>query len=383
MEAPLKNSDSVLKAVQICVDRKINFAAYRLPHKKDFTLVVQTDADIKEVERIAEDFPTEGFLIAPFSRQSGSKTYLIRPDIVLNSAANEAALIESPSELESILHSIPVLNYATDKRHTPDTIKADYLVQINEAIRRIKAGEFEKVVLSRIKSVGGIFIPKLSLIFDTLCSLYDNAFVYLFCIKGEYWIGATFEPFVCSRGNELNTVSLAGTRAFMDANMELNNWNKKELLEQDYVTRHIEKILFDYSVTGYTQQGPYAARAGNLSHLRTDFIFSIQAAGERLPSLIQALHPTPAVCGMGSGKAMDFIRNTEKHNRDYYTGFLGPVGLDDLMQLYVNLRCMKVYDDRLVLFTGGGITLDSVPEDEWEETEIKSDTLLAVISQIS
>ena len=79
---------------------------------------------------------------------------------------------------------------------------------------------------------------------------------------------------------------------------------------------------------------------------------------------------------------MDFIRNTEKHSREYYTGFLGPVGIDDLMQLYMNLRCMKVLDDRLMLFVGGGITLDSVPYEEWEETEIKADTLLSVLQDM-
>jgi isochorismate synthase len=377
MQDSLKNKASALKAVQICVDRKINFAAYRLPDKKDFTLVVQKDAALREVERIEENIPAEGFLIAPFSRHSGNKTYLIRPDMVLHSN-NMLTLSEA-----SAIQSIPVFDDTANNDPAPDTEKADYLTQISEILRRIEAGEFEKVVLSRVKSVSGNYIPMLSLIFDTLCSLYDNAFVYLFCIRGQYWIGATFEPFVCSKNNMLCTVSLAGTRAFLDANQDLNNWNKKERLEQEYVTRHIEKVLMDYSVTGYTRQGPYVARAGNISHLRTDFNFSIRAAGDRLPYLIQALHPTPAVCGMDSGKAMDFISNAEKHNRGYYTGFLGPVGLDDLMQLYVNIRCMKVYADRLVLFTGGGITQDSIPEEEWEETEIKSDTLLAVISQLS
>jgi isochorismate synthase len=85
---------------------------------------------------------------------------------------------------------------------------------------------------------------------------------------------------------------------------------------------------------------------------------------------------------MASAKAMDDIRQTEKHSREYYTGFLGPTGIDDLMQLYVNLRCMKILDDRCVLYIGGGITQDSVPEDEWEETEIKADTLLSVLEQI-
>jgi isochorismate synthase len=36
----------------------------------------------------------------------------------------------------------------------------------------------------------------------------------------------------------------------------------------------------------------------------------------------------------------------------------------------------------LILYIGGGITHDSIPEDEWEETEIKADTLLSVLKQI-
>jgi isochorismate synthase len=48
----------------------------------------------------------------------------------------------------------------------------------------------------------------------------------------------------------------------------------------------------------------------------------------------------------------------------------------------MNLRCLKVYDDRLVLYIGGGITHESIPEEEWEETEIKAETLLSVLKQI-
>ena len=40
---------------------------------------------------------------------------------------------------------------------------------------------------------------------------------------------------------------------------------------------------------------------------------------------------------------------------------------------------MKVTDDGAVLFVGGGLTLDSVAEEEWNETELKSQTLLSVL----
>lgn len=76
------------------------------------------------------------------------------------------------------------------------------------------------------------------------------------------------------------------------------------------------------------------------------------------------------------------ISELELHQREYYSGFLGPVGLKNRLSFFVNLRCMKVLEDKLALFIGGGITADSVPEEEWLETEIKAETLLSVIRQL-
>lgn len=375
MQDVLQNKVTLLRALQICLDKKLNFAAYRLPGREDITVVIQRDQEIREVENLVSNFPEKGFLITPFSRETGDKTFLIRPDFILHNCISEEQLNE--------IMCLPDLP-ACAPRGNPngETQKKQYITQIEDIIKRISASEFEKVVLSRVKTVFGNYTSRLAGIFTALCETYNHAFVYLFCVNGNCWTGATPEPFVCSREGTLITVSLAGTRPYDAKNMEIQNWNRKELLEQEYVTRHIEKVLIGLAVKDYRKSGPYTARAGNLSHLRTDFTFSVQSAGSKLPSLINALHPTPAVCGMASGKAMDFIRSAEKHSREYYTGFLGPVGIDDLLQLYVNLRCMKVLDDQLVLFIGGGITQDSVPEEEWEETEIKADTLLSVLHQI-
>jgi isochorismate synthase len=374
MQEVLQHKTTLLKTVQVCLDKNLHFAAYRLPGKSEITIVIQRDQEIREQAGIDSGFPEKGFLIAPFSRETGEKTYLIRPDHVVEETT-------STHELDEIL-SLPAWPASGMSTSIPEeTTKPEYLRQIDEIISRISASEFEKVVLSRVKIVMGNYKSRLTALFNSLCETYNHAFVYLFSVNGNCWIGATPEPFICSRNGWLSTVSLAGTRPFEIKNMDLRNWNRKELLEQEYVTRHIEKVLVDFSVD-FDKSGPYTSRAGNLSHLRTDFTFSVRTAGSRLPSLISALHPTPAVCGMGSGKAMDFIRSTEKHSREYYTGFLGPVGLDDLLQLYVNLRCMKVLDDRLILYIGGGITQESIPGDEWEETEIKADTLLSVLQQV-
>jgi isochorismate synthase len=373
MQDVLKHTDSITGALRICLDKRIHFAAYRLPGKTGIDLIIQKDHEIRALEDLTDRLPKRGFLIAPFSRKD-NKTYLIKPDILIHNDLSSDQVEELSALQENRLN--------ISSRPCPeDTDRTEYVHLIQDTIGRIKAGEFEKVVLSRVKTVQGNF-TQLPDIFQILCDTYPNAFVYLFCINGQCWAGATPEPFICSRGSELITVSLAGTRPYLKEDLDIANWNRKELQEQDYVTLHIEKVLRYYDVSSYTKNGPYVARAGNLLHLRTDFTFSSRAVGSRLPSLINTLHPTPAVCGMSTGKAMDFIRNAEKHDREYYTGFLGPVGLGDLIQFYVNLRCLQVYDNRLVLYVGGGITNDSLPEEEWEETEIKADTLLSVLQQI-
>ena len=57
--------------------------------------------------------------------------------------------------------------------------------------------------------------------------------------------------------------------------------------------------------------------------------------------------------------------------------------MNDRLQLFVNLRCMKVQDNQITLVVGSGITSESNAADEWEETEIKADTLLSVVQQIN
>src|SRR6202021_687877 len=98
-------------------------------------------------------------------------------------------------------------------------------------------------------------------------------------------------------------------------------------------------------------------------------------------NLVSELHPTPAVCGIPLNDATQFIKETEGYDRGYYTGFLGPCNMDGKTELYVNLRCAELFADCINLYVGGGITKDSIPENEWEETEMKSKTLLSALEE--
>ena len=99
-----------------------------------------------------------------------------------------------------------------------------------------------------------------------------------------------------------------------------------------------------------------------------------------MPELLEALHPTPAVCGSPKDEAMNLIRKLEEKDREYYCGIVGPARIRGSTNLFVNLRCMRVFEDKIRLHAGGGITKDSDPEAEWMETENKCQTMLDLLS---
>jgi len=153
----------------------------------------------------------------------------------------------------------------------------------------------------------------------------------------------------------------------------------KEVLEQEYVTRYIHDVLWEFQVKDYRVCSPYVRKAGNLVHLCTDFSFEYDKIGDRLWKYVDAMHPTPAVAGQPKEDAIRFIKELEPHDRNYYAGFLGPITHNMQIDLFVNLRCLKITPEYMSLYVGGGITLDSNPADEWDETKLKAESLLKIL----
>ena len=172
-------------------------------------------------------------------------------------------------------------------------------------------------------------------------------------------------------------MALAGTQIIKKDTIPY--WNIKELNEQkivvDAITNNLKKVT---SVLRISET--YNYKAASLVHLRTDITGTLKEEKKTLSMIASVLHPTPAVCGTPQDYAKSYILDNEDYNREFYTGFLGPIyQKDSCSKLFVNLRCMKIDANIATLFVGGGITIDSEPESEWEETQHKLQTMLQVI----
>lgn len=223
--------------------------------------------------------------------------------------------------------------------------------------------------------------------------------VYLwFHPKTGYWLGATPETLLKVERNRFSTMALAGTQLYKgEIDVE---WETKEVEEQLFVTDYILESLENIQgVENIQASRPYSAKAGNLLHICTDISGHLKNS-ENLKELIDALHPTPAVCGLPKEKALGFILENEDYNREFYSGYLGELNLKTetrrnsnrrnqenqqfssislKTELFVNLRCMKLKAGNARIFVGGGVTKDSNAADEWMETVNKSQTMKAVL----
>ncbi len=94
--------------------------------------------------------------------------------------------------------------------------------------------------------------------------------------------------------------------------------------------------------------------------------------------LIKATFPGGSITGCPKIRAMEIIAETEKFKRNLYTGSILVINKNNLISNIV-IRSIIIQDDYLYFNAGGAITLDSVPEMEYEEFVAKISTILKVL----
>lgn len=241
----------------------------------------------------------------------------------------------------------------------------EYQNLIQQTIQDIQDSDLKKVVISRKKQIEN----KNFSIFKTYKNLLENhpnALVFLWHYPGnETWIGATPELLLSQDGNLVKTVSLAGTK------LPEAEWTEKEIDEQQIVTDFIVSNFEGFE--NLKVVGPETVQAGKFQHLKS-YISAEVSNNDSLNDLLAKMHPTPALCGMPKQHAFDYILDNEGYDREFYSGYIG-LENENSKEYFVNLRSAQVYEDKIWIYVGGGITVDSNPKKEWMETELKSGTI--------
>ena len=191
------------------------------------------------------------------------------------------------------------------------------------------------------------------------------------------FFGATPERLAQVKDGELHTMALAGTTRATEGDALLKS--QKDLDEHQFVLDMIVDSLAPYCSKINADPTPQLKRLANVTHLLSEVCGTLKP-DVGMAQVVDALHPTPAVCGTPRDLARELIAEYEGFDRGLYAGTFGWMDLFGNGEFDVALRCALAGDTQALLFAGAGITRDSEIELEWAETRAKFEPLLSALT---
>jgi len=273
----------------------------------------------------------------------------------------------------------------------PDPEPDEYATAVAVATERIRRGRLRKVVLARSLLVDAERELDVKQLLWRLRAVDPDCFAFAAAEmdldpsiegSGGVLVGATPELLLRKRGSELRATPLAGSAPrYGDAQRDRAAAERlfasaKDREEHRFVVEDVAKVLGGFCDDLVHPKEPELLGTANVWHLATPFEGRLHAAETPVLEIVDALHPTAAVCGAPRDDAREALEELEPIDRGCYAGPVGWTDANGDGEWAVALRCAEITGTTARLFAGAGIVEDSVPEAEVDETERKFLALL-------
>ena len=269
-------------------------------------------------------------------------------------------------------------------------LSISWLQLTKKAIHTIHSGCVDKIVTSRqftLNKQHKISIPRL---IKNLIKNYPSCTILSYQFSGKTIITASPEQLLSLDYPNIKSDAIGGTiHRNTDKKHSINGLSQSALAdknrllkEHDFIVQAIYQGLDSLCHTLKMPVSPFLMKLHNMYHLETPIQGKLIEQYD-LFDAIETLHPTPAVAGYPSKKAKQWLLDNEGYQRGWYTGAFGY--LENNAQgktngeLSVMLRCAIINKNKMTLFAGAGLVAESEPEMEWQETELKMQTILEMI----
>lgn len=245
---------------------------------------------------------------------------------------------------------------------------------VAEAVRRIAAGELEKVVLARDLVATAAAPVDVRWPLRRLAEAYPTC--WTFHVDGLF--GATPEMLVRRERGLVTSRVLAGTiRRTGDDEHDLAlagalARSSKDLEEHEYAVRSVADSLAPHCSSMSVPETPFVLHLPNVMHLATDVNGVVHDSAEASSlALAAALHPSAAVGGTPTPDAVALIGELEGMDRGRYAAPVGWMDATGDGEWGIALRSAQVSGSSVRLFAGCGIVADSDPDAELAEAAAK------------
>ena len=263
---------------------------------------------------------------------------------------------------------------ATGRRYLPD--RAGWDAAVTRTLDLLSAGALDKLVLARKSTFS--FSTAVDPLACLQALLPGATHCYRFCFipaEGRAFLGVSPERLYRREGRRVLCEAVAGTRsrgngAPLDQRLERNLMrNDKERREHEFVVRGVREAVSRLCRSLTERAGLSVVKLWRCQHLMSLFQ-GVLHAGVGDADLVNALHPTPAVGGYPTDRAIPRIEEAETFDRGWYAAPVGWAGRDGA-EFAVAIRSGLVEGSTMSVYAGAGIVPGSEAGSEWQELDCK------------
>lgn len=263
----------------------------------------------------------------------------------------------------------------------PNVSRDAFEEKVARAKEYIFAGDIFQVVLSRRYRLR--FEGNLLYFYRALREINPSPYMYYLKMDGRQIIGSSPEMLVRVEGRSVETYPIAGTRPRgVDADDDLR---KMKELEGDPKERAEHVMLVDLARNDMGRVCKHGSvrvpelmfiqKYSHVQHIVSKVVGQLER-GQDAYDTLRALFPAGTVSGAPKVRAMEIIEESEPCRRGPYAGAIGYFSFNGNADFAISIRTLVAEGQNAYIQVGAGIVADSIPEQEWLETEHKAQALL-------
>ena len=294
-------------------------------------------------------------------------------------------IADIPKQEKPTVSPAPVLPH-TLQQLIDNTGQDTFKHSVERIQEHIKAGDIFQAVLSRRMEcpVNGDPFP----IYTALREINPSPYLYFLDFGDEQIIGASPEMLVRVEKRQVTTVPIAGTRPRGKNPAEDQQLAQELLLDEKERAEHTMLVDLARNDLGRvcrfgSIKVPEFMGIEKFSHVQhlVSTVNGVLCDHLDCCDALKSCFPAGTVSGAPKIRAMQIISETEPEARGLYAGAVGYIGFDRNLEFAIAIRTVIVRDGRAQIQVGAGIVADSVPENEWKETENKAAAMLRAIER--
>ncbi len=277
--------------------------------------------------------------------------------------------------------TIPATAPTAPQKAASEFGEAAYLKVVDRAKRYIFDGDIMQVVLSQRMSQD--FPASPLTLYRALRALNPSPYMFFYNFGDFHVVGASPEILVRLENGKVTVRPIAGTRPRGKTPEEDVALATELLADPKERAEHVMLMDLGRNDLGRVAETGSVKVTDNMTIERYSHVMHIVSnvegrlkAGQDAIAVMKATFPAGTVSGAAKVRAMEIIDELEPTKRGVYAGAVGYLGFNGDMDLAIAIRTAVVKDGRLYVQAGGGIVADSVPQNEWQETQNKARAVL-------